>query len=119
MPKEPTQKQLDHAKRLGIEEEALEGLDRSQLSRVLTRKMREGGREKLKNDYAERRRELIEEKGLKPGLCVTHGPRTEDSEVLHVKGITPDHHVTLEEHPFGRFSPGRLYPVEEVPAGEQ
>ena len=117
MPK-PTQKQLELAKRLGIADSALEGLDRSQMARVINRKIQEGGREKLKADDAERRHKLVEEKGLKPGVCVTYGPKTEGSDVLHVERITSDYHVILEEHPGGRFSPFGLYPLEEVPAGQ-
>jgi len=118
MPK-PTRSQLALAKRLGIEDAAIEGLDRGQLSRVISRKMSEGGREKLKADDAEDRRKVIEEKGLEPGVCVTYGPRTEDSKVLHVKRITPSYFVNLEEHPDGRFNPVGLYPLEEVPAGQE
>ncbi len=106
----PTQGQLDLAARLGISPEALEGLDRGQMSRVLDRAMSEGGERKLKEEAENRRKRVIEERGLEKGVVVTTTPNAVDPQVYRIKVITSDGYIRLEKRP-GNWNPNRIYPV--------
>ena len=106
----PTQDQLDLAVRIGIDAKALEGISRGQLERVIRLKMREGGKEKIKEETKDKRRKIIEERRLVPGAAVTFYPRWGNRNVYHVKKVTSGFYIILEERR-GNFNPVGLYPA--------
>jgi hypothetical protein len=85
---------------------------------VINRRLREGGREYLNKQTAEERKRLVEERRLVPGMAVTFNPESKGhgvfyEGVFHIKSITSNHYVRLEEMPGGGFNPVGILPARK------